>query len=111
MRLGHYSRFTLAFVSAQQLRWIIMTMAGRLLRAVRELNRSGQSTVTRAEVFEELGVTTRAEKDSYSAIFQGMRVDHPGGAPEVDAAYSDTLKRVSRGQYVLTTKGAYFFKD
>jgi hypothetical protein len=43
--------------------------------------------------------------NGYTAIFQGMRIDHPGRAPAVGERFSAAFCRVPHGRYKLTDKG------
>ena len=62
-------------------------------------------TFSRNAVREELGLTRQQWDSGYTAIFQGMRSDHPGGAPPVGARFESVFRRVERGEYVLTLYG------
>ncbi len=51
-------------------------------------------------------ITSREEwLASGSPIFQGMRCDHPGGAPSVNIKYQKMFQRVAHGKYMLTEDG------
>jgi hypothetical protein len=82
-----------------------MTHAGKILQAARALYKQGQSTFTRDDIKRFLSLSSADWHNGYTAIFQGMRVDHPGGAPKVGARYQKVFRRVSRGLYTLTEKG------
>ena len=66
---------------------------------------NGRKTFSRKAVREYLGLNNRAWQSGYTAIFQGMRDDHPGGAPQVGASSSGVFHRVDRGTYELSAKG------
>ena len=82
------------------------TNAGRILDAAAALaGADGRKTFSRKAVREYLGLSNRAWQSGYTAIFQGMRDDHPGGAPKVGDSYSGVFHRVDLGTYELSTKG------
>ena len=82
------------------------THAGRIFDAAAALaGASGRRTFTRKAVREYLGLDNRTWQSGYTAIFQGMRDDHPGGAPQVGDSYSALFHRVDRGTYELSVKG------
>lgn len=82
-----------------------MTHAEEIARAVSSLIEKGCLPFRRVDVRDELGLSHDKWMSGYTAIFQGMRIDHPGGAPGVDSKYKDVFKRVNRGKYILTEKG------
>ncbi len=82
------------------------THASRILDAAAALaGANGRRTFSRKTVREYLGLDNRAWQSGYTAIFQGMRDDHPGGAPPVGDLYSGVFHRVDRGTYELSDKG------
>ena len=82
------------------------TNAGRILCAAAALaGADRRKTFSRKEVREYLGLDNRTWQSSYTAIFQGMRDDHPGGAPQVGAMYTGVFHRVDHGTYELSAKG------
>lgn len=82
------------------------TNAAKIFSAVAVLaGPDGTNTFTRKAVRECLGLTNRAWQSGFTAIFQGMRDDHPGGAPQVGTTHSGVLHRVDHGTYELSTKG------
>jgi hypothetical protein len=42
---------------------------------------------------------------SYTAIFQGMREDQPGGAPQVPKQFKGVFRRIQHGRFTLTEVG------
>ncbi len=85
------------------------THAEQIFRAAVLLAGSKQKgTFSRKAVREHLGLTNREWQSGYTAIFQGMRDDHPGSAPQVGPEYSDVFHRVSPGMYQLSGKGRLF---
>ncbi|MGB3905235.1 MAG: hypothetical protein WBB22_09950 [Anaerolineae bacterium] len=83
-----------------------MTHAEQIMRAVAVLVRQqGKRVLTRAEVRKVIGLSSREWQYGYTAIFQGMRVDHPGGAPDVGDRWKGVFRRVEYGKYVLTDRG------
>ena len=82
------------------------THAGRILDAAAALaGANGRRVFSRKAVREYLGLDNRAWQSGYTAIFQGMRDDHPGGAPQVGDSHSGVFHRVGRGVYELSGKG------
>lgn len=82
------------------------TNAARIFHAAVALaGADGRKTFTRKVVREYLGLSNRAWQSGYTAIFQGMRDDHPGGAPQVGASYSGVFHRVDHGIYEFSPKG------
>jgi hypothetical protein len=83
-----------------------MTHAEQILRAVARLTQvQGRREFSRIDVRRQLRVESDTWLNGYTAIFQGMRVDHPGGAPGVGEKFAGTFRRVGHGRYVLTEKG------
>ena len=83
-----------------------MTHPEEIIRAVASLvDAKGRGVFTRNQVRKLIGVSSHDWLYRYTATFQGMRVDHPGGAPAVGARWKDVFQRVSRGKYILTPRG------
>ncbi len=82
------------------------THAEQIMRAVATLvGPDGAGVFTRDDVRHQAGVPSAEWNPSYSPTFQGMRADHPGGAPRVAEPYQKVFARVGHGQYVLTETG------
>lgn len=82
-----------------------MTHADEIMHAVVKLVKQEKKWFSRKDVRDEIGLSPHEWLYSYTAIFQGMRVDHPGGAPEVNRKFRGVFQRIERGKYVLTTYG------
>lgn len=83
-----------------------MTHAEQILRAVARLTQvQGREEFSRLDVRQQLRLETDTWLNRYTAIFQGMREDHPGGAPGVGVEFAGVFRRVGHGRYVLTAKG------
>lgn len=83
-----------------------MTHAEQILQAVAHLVfRDGQDTFTREDVRRRIGVDRDVWMGGYTAIFQAMRCDHPGGAPNIGSEWVEMFERVSHGVYRLTPQG------
>jgi predicted RNase H-like HicB family nuclease len=82
-----------------------MTHAEAILRAVAALVARGHRELTRKDIRDELGLTQAQWMSGYTAIFQGMREDHPGRAPQVPKQFSGVFKRIEHGRFVLTEIG------
>ncbi|GAG37841.1 unnamed protein product, partial [marine sediment metagenome] len=65
----------------------------------------------RMDIRDELGLPHEEWLYGYTAIFQGMRIDHPGGAPKVGLKFEGAFKRVSYGLYELTEYGEKLIKE
>ena len=75
-----------------------MTHAEQILSAVRSLvvlNKHGE--FTREDIRRKTNVSREEWVASYSPIFQGMRTDQPGGAPDVGPKYKNVFRRVRHG--------------
>ena len=55
-----------------------MARAEEIIRAVASLWREGNHTFSRKDVRDQIGVSQEKWLSGYTAIFQGMRADHPG---------------------------------
>ncbi len=83
--------------------------AAQILRAAQALEAGGQTPFARNDIRLYLGLTPEEWLQGYTAIFQGMRIDHPGGAPQVGRQYRDVFRRIDRGLYQLTDAGKQAF--
>ena len=83
-----------------------MTHAGQIFRAVVRLTQiQVREQFSRLNVRRQLHLESDIWLNGYTAIFQSMREDHPGGAPGVGEEFSRVFRRVGHGRYVLTEKG------
>ena len=83
-----------------------MIQAESIFRAVAVLvGQDGCVIFTREEVRHNAGVTREDWNASYSPVFQGMRSDHPGGAPKVRSKFMGVFEQVSHGKHRLTDYG------
>ncbi len=61
-----------------------MTHAEHIIRAVASLvSRGGHEIITRDQIRQRLWLSREDWMASYTSIFQSMRADQPGGAPDV----------------------------
>ena len=89
-----------------------MTIAEKILRAVAQLVRHGGDNIfTRKNIRDLLGVDRDIWVASYSPIFQGMRIDHPGGAPDVRKEYKGIFRQVEHGKHTLTEHGRNIIRE
>lgn len=88
-----------------------MTHAEEILQAIKTLIRKNKTIFSRKDVRDQIDVDHDTWMASYTAIFQGMRVDQPGGAPEVGRRFKGVLERVERGQYRLTDRGKQLISE
>ena len=65
----------------------------------------GRAEFSRLDVRQQLRLESDTWLNGYTAIFQGMRADHPGDAPGVAEEFTGVFRRVGHGRYVLTDKG------
>lgn len=63
-------------------------------RAAAMLDASGRNGFSRKEIRDHLGLTQKEWMRGYTAIFQGMREDQPGGAPSVPRQFRDVFRRI-----------------
>ena len=83
-----------------------MTHGEEIMRAAAILVRQeGREVFSREEIRRITGVNRAVWNASYSATFQGMRVDQPGGAPDVGARFKGVFRQVERGRHTLTEDG------
>jgi hypothetical protein len=81
-------------------------MNAKIMRAVAILVlQDGNQEFSREEIRQTIGVDRQKWNYSYTPTFQGMRVDQPGGAPDVRAKFKGVFRRVERGRYTLTEYG------
>jgi hypothetical protein len=89
-----------------------VTHPEEIIRAVALLvDAQGCGVFTRNQVRKLIGVSSHCWLNGYAATFQGMRVDHPGGAPVVGARWKDVFRRVRYGEYVLTSRGQELLRE
>jgi len=89
-----------------------MTLAEQIMRAVAHLTQmQGYREFSREDVRRHLNIDREIWNKSLTAVFQGMREDHPGGAPPIGEPYSGVFRRVRHGRYTLTNKGQSFVED
>lgn len=83
-----------------------MTHAEEILDAIRALTAHDPRAVfTRNDVRRCLGIFHEDWMGGYTAIFQAMRSDQPGGAPAIAERYVGVIERIGRGEFRLTEKG------
>lgn len=89
-----------------------MTHAEEIMRAVAVLvKQEGKNIFSRREIRDQIGVSQHTWLHSYTAIFQGMRSDHPGGAPRIGARFRGVFRRVEYGRYALTDYGEHILTE
>ncbi len=82
-----------------------MAIAEKILIAVAMFIKEGSSEFSRNDIRKLMGVDRDIWGNSYSPIFQGMRIDQPGGAPVVKKEFKGVFRRVKHGKYKLTEHG------
>src|SRR4051794_26689625 len=87
------------------------TYADQIMYAVAAIVADGHDTFSRKEIRDRAGIEPASWDRSGSPIFQGMRSDHPGGAPPVGERYRGVFRQVSRGLHTLTSYGRELLKE
>ena len=83
-----------------------MTHSKRIVQAVALITAVQEKTIFSREDVRVLADMDRGEwLASGSPTFQGMRSDHPGGAPKINSKYRNIFQRVAPGKYMLTSEG------
>ncbi len=83
-----------------------MTHAEQILQAVATLvGNDDKGIFSQEEIRHQAGIDRDRWNKGYSAIFQGMRADQPGGAPNVGEKHKDVFRQVSHGKHTLTDYG------
>lgn len=89
-----------------------ITHAQQIFAAVATLvGKRPSAAFTRDEVRRQAAVSRREWDASYSPVFQGMRVDQPGGAPNVPARFRGVFQQVSHGKHQLSEKGQRVLRE
>jgi len=89
-----------------------MTHAEQIMAAVAHITEvQGFGEFSRDDVRRRIGVEIDTWLYGYTAIFQGMRIDHPGKAPVVGERFASAFRRVCHGRYVLTPKGKQLARE
>jgi hypothetical protein len=89
-----------------------MTHAEEIMQAVTTLvQREEKSILTREEIRHQIGVSRDDWMLGYTAIFQGMRADQPGGAPKVGARFRGVFRQVEHGKHTLTDYGWQLLRE
>lgn len=82
-----------------------MTIADQILYAAKMLYFKGHQNFSRKDIREYLAINCDKWNSSFNPIFQGMRIDQPGKAPNVSLRCKNTLRQVDHGVYTLSDKG------
>jgi tetratricopeptide (TPR) repeat protein len=89
-----------------------LTHAEKILLA---LNRivflEGRVEFSRDDVRRTLGLSVEDWMSGYTAVFQAMREDQPGGAPHINEKYRSLLRKVRHGVHALTRQGHQVVRD
>ena len=89
-----------------------MTIAEEILSAVDVLvNEEQKSVFTRVDIREKAGVGSEKWSASYNPVFQSMRSDQPGGAPQVRQSFRNVFEQVERGRHRLTDYGSQLINN
>jgi len=87
------------------------TIADTIMQAVTAHMQTGATTFTRVALRDQAGIPPKRWVASFNPILQGMRADHPGGAPEAGSRYKGVFQRVARGEYQLTPYGQQLVQE
>lgn len=83
-----------------------MTHTETIMQAVATIvKQEAKDIFTREDIRERIGVSRDEWMSSYTAIFQGMRADQPGGALNVGAEFKNVFRQVEHGKHTLTDYG------
>jgi NH3-dependent NAD+ synthetase len=89
-----------------------MTHAERILMAVETLSgRDGSLVFSQDEIRHQAGLDRTEWNRGYSAIFQAMRADHPGGAPSIRQEFRGVFTQVAHGKHKLSDYGRTLIKE
>jgi len=83
----------------------------QILRAVKALIQMGARTFSRKDVRLQLGLDAHEWHYGYTAIFQAIREDQPGGAPDIPERYRGVFRRIERGVFELTPYGIRLLEE
>jgi len=88
-----------------------MTHNDEIFNATAELVlKKKEEQFTRADVRDQLGLTSHEWDMGYTAIFQGMIENCPEKSMKVLPKYRAVFKRISRGKYALSAYGKSLLK-
>ena len=88
-----------------------MTRTEEIIKAVAILWKKGNHTFSRRDIRDQIGVNQDKWLSGYTAIFQGMGTDHPGGAPRVNGKFQNVFRQVRRGEHTLTDYGEKLLRE
>jgi hypothetical protein len=89
-----------------------ITHAEEIMHAVAKvIKKKKKDTFSRKEIRDQIGVDHDTWMSGYTAIFQGMRSDHPGRAPQVGKRFNNVFQQVEYGRYALTEYGKELLKE
>ena len=88
-----------------------MTRTKEIIRAVASLWRKGNHIFSRKDIQGQIDVSQEEWLLGYRAIFQGMRADHPGGAPSVNSKFQNVFRQVRWGKHTLTDYGKKLLEE
>ncbi|MBA3867676.1 MAG: hypothetical protein H0X30_00830 [Anaerolineae bacterium] len=71
----------------------------------------GREVFTRAEIRKHLSIEEGKWNASYNPTFQGMRLDQPGGAPNVNQRFRNVFRQVKHGEHTLTEYGKQLIQE
>jgi len=85
--------------------------AEEIARAVASIIKEKRVPFARVDVRDKLGLSSEEWLWDYTAIFQGMRIDHFDIAPNVSSKFEGVFKNVGYGIYELTEYGEKLIKE
>ena len=83
-----------------------MTIAEEILKAVADyVGNDLTREFSRQDIRLQAGITKQDWDASYSPVFQAMRADQPGGAPDLREEHKGVFMQISYGRHSLTDYG------
>ncbi|HNT55650.1 MAG TPA: hypothetical protein PKG95_13105 [Anaerolineaceae bacterium] len=81
------------------------TIPEQILIAMQQLTTAGKMRFSRVDIRDTLQIQSDVFNASYNPIIQAMRIDQPGGAPNIAPKYQGVFRQIERGVYELTEYG------
>ncbi len=88
-----------------------MTRAEEIAMATASIIKKKRGPFARVDIRNKLGLSAKEWLSSYTAIFQGMTIDHPSGTLNIGSKFKGVFKNVGYGVYELTEYGEKLIKE
>lgn len=83
-----------------------------ILKAIATIMNENDSLIfSRKEIRIKIGLSHDEWMSGYTSIFQGMRIDQAGGAPDVGQKFKNVFCQVKHGVHSLTDYGRQLIKE